>query len=155
MTEFSGVRNVKLASQVALLLRARNQFEEAERLYEQTLAQSQSDRDGDPPQTARLLSDWAELCLLRGKPDEAVRLCRQALQLREAKLGADHEETILNLEHLASMLCSREQWQEARPLLDRAWKGLQAMPGQHDRKARCLQLRAEMSWQAGQRRTRP
>jgi len=151
MTEFSGVRNVKLASQVALLLRARNQFDEAERLYEQTLAQSHSDRDGDPPQTARLLSDWAELCLLRGKPDEAVRLCRQALELREAKLGADHEETILNLEHLASMLCSREQWQEARPLLDRAWKGLQAMPGQHDRKARCLQLRAEMSWQAGQR----
>ncbi|NUQ64207.1 MAG: tetratricopeptide repeat protein, partial [Pirellulales bacterium] len=151
MTEVGGVRNPRLAAQVALLLRARNRLDEAERLYEQTLAQRPPDQDPDPAQTARLLSDWAELCTLRGKSDDAVALCRRALALREAKLGADHDETVLNLEHLAAMLSSRGQWQEASPLLDRAWKGLQAMPGQHDRKARCLQLRAEMSWHGGHR----
>ncbi len=105
-----------LLGRLGALALARGEEELAEHHYRQALALL----PGDEPQAALWLQDLARLHQGRGELEEAERLSRDALALRERTAGAWHPLTATALNALAWVLSQREASGEARALCERA-----------------------------------
>ena len=75
------------------------------------------------------LADLAMLLHEQGKLGEAEPLYRRALEGRQAKLGADHPDTLSSLFNLALLLAQQGKLGEAEQLYRRALEGRQAKLG--------------------------
>lgn len=72
------------------------------------------------PDYATGLNQLALLLIMRGDPDAAEPLLREALEVRRASLGEHHPDFATNLSSLGGLLWARGALDEARPLLERA-----------------------------------
>ena len=103
---------------------------EAEPLYRQSLAMSESLLGPEHPSVARVLNNFGHLCFLQARFSEAESLYRRALVIREKTLGADHPELADTLSDLGVLYSQKghtkkpvpscaEPWQLTKKLLDR------------------------------------
>jgi tetratricopeptide (TPR) repeat protein len=70
---------------------------------------------------ARFLDNYASICAETGDYDTAIATRLEALEIREAVLGPDHELTIKVVANLAGILNDVGRTPEALPLARRAW----------------------------------
>ncbi|MEB3255424.1 MAG: tetratricopeptide repeat protein [Synechococcaceae cyanobacterium] len=95
---------------------ARGEEAEAEQRYRQALALLA----GDQPEAGRWLHDLARLHLGRGELEDAERLTRELLALRERTAGPWHPLTATVLNELAWLLSQRQPSEESLQLCERA-----------------------------------
>jgi tetratricopeptide (TPR) repeat protein len=91
------------------------------RLLPHALAASEyaSQLDVEPPNTTDLLDNTADYLHGRARHQEARRLYERALQIREARLGANHPDTATSLSNVAIVLADQGDLEGARRLHER------------------------------------
>ena len=82
-------------------------YDEAEPLYQQSLAQSTSVLGPTHPDTLSTMHNLALLLADRGEMSQAESLHRRALAGRVAELGASHPHTFVSMDHLAIVLADQ------------------------------------------------
>ena len=103
----TGQRGVAVTqSSLANLLRTRGQYDEAERLYRESL--QVKEQVGDRREVAVTQSSLADLLRTRGQYDEAERLYRESLQVKE-QVG-DRRSVAVTQSSLADLLRTRGQY---------------------------------------------
>ena len=98
----------------------RSEFEEAEDLFESSLALWEKVTAQDSPEKATLLNNIASVRLKAGRPDDAIPLLERAIIMLEATCGADHPHLIRPLANLAVSQALIGHATEARVRADRA-----------------------------------
>lgn len=79
----------------------RSDYEEAETLFEDSLAMWEKVTTKDSPEKATLLNNIASIRLKTGRPDDAIPLLERAISMLEATCGAGHPHLIRPLANLA------------------------------------------------------
>jgi tetratricopeptide (TPR) repeat protein len=92
-------------------------YAKAEALESQALAQAKA---SDASDLARLLGHLAFIYRIQGRYTEAEPLCKQALEIRERKLGPDSPRVGHSLSHLALLYRLEARYAEAESLYKRA-----------------------------------
>ncbi len=92
-------------------------LDEAEDLYDRSLARTRSSLGKGHPAVASVLSEIAGLQASRGKIDEALETYRQAGDIIRRSLGEDHAENINLLRQMASLHQARGDLGEAEKFL--------------------------------------
>jgi cellulose biosynthesis protein BcsQ len=95
-------------------------YEEAESLYQSTLAISQKKLGPDHPTIAIILNNLANLYASQGKYEQAEPLYQRALAIREKALGLEHPDTARSLNKLANLYENQGKYEQAEPLYQRA-----------------------------------
>jgi CHAT domain-containing protein/tetratricopeptide (TPR) repeat protein len=72
--------------------------------------------------TVTLLDKLAALYTAKGQPKQAEFLCKRSLEIREAKLPADHSLVAASLDHLAGHYRRQADFDRAEPLYQRSLK---------------------------------
>ncbi len=125
---------------------------DAEQLARRWLEESNPADWPHPPVKAAKQFALAEILRRRGKHDEAERLHRQALEIRQEKLGDESADTIKSLLALAATLADLNRGQDAVALVDDALRCCERMFGQgHPWRARFQRQAAEVLQAAGQK----
>jgi eukaryotic-like serine/threonine-protein kinase len=70
-------------------------------------------------------------CVAAGRTTEALNLRQQALELRKAKLGPDHPDTLLSMASVASSRLAMHQLESALPLAESALQGIEKLGFKH------------------------
>ncbi len=109
----------KAINNLAGLLYRLGDWEEAERLYLETLTMKRDLRedDVDIPKT---MSNLATILMSRGEYPEAERLYREALEMRKRNYGPEDSSVATNLRSLGTLLYTRGELERAEPLLREA-----------------------------------
>ncbi|CAN0300146.1 unnamed protein product, partial [Scytosiphon promiscuus] len=81
--------------------------EEAERLYERSLAIREKVLGPDHPAVAEALDNLAGLLNVQGRYNKANSLFRRSLEIEDKRLGPDHPGLAARLNHLAHLLVSQ------------------------------------------------
>jgi tetratricopeptide (TPR) repeat protein len=93
-----------------------NQYDRAQALLDRALTlRGGTTRSSDA--VADVTGELARLAHDRGRPDEAERLHREALEMRKASQGAGHASVGASMRDLAAVLTSRGKYDEAERLL--------------------------------------
>jgi tetratricopeptide (TPR) repeat protein len=95
-------------------------FKEARMLYERALDLRQDVFGSDDPQVAVVLNNIADVDLIEGQYDHAVRYCRRALAIDENALGANAPLVANDLNSLGVATAKRGKLASALRLLQRA-----------------------------------
>ena len=96
-----------------------NQYDRAQTLLDRALTlRGGTARPSDA--VADVTGELARLALDRGRPDDAERLHRDALEMRKASQGAGHASVGASMRDLAAVLTSRGKYEEAERLLREA-----------------------------------
>jgi tetratricopeptide (TPR) repeat protein len=114
-------------SSLADLLRTRGQYDEAERLYRESLAVKE--KLGDSREVAVTQSSLADLLRTRGQYDEAERLYMSGLAITQAI--RDPQGVAVFLMGLGQLALARNQPDQALPLLQEARQGFEALKLEH------------------------
>ena len=86
----------------------------------------------------------------QGRTDEAERLYRRAVALKEKLLGADHPDVAMTLNNLAVLLKKREKYEEAAALYGRALAIFEAALGpDHPKVVTCRKNHAGLARKMG------
>ncbi len=134
---------------LAHLYRAMGESRESERLYRMTIDLGRGRPDGGRV-TVEALCGLAELHRLVGKTAAAEARLREALEIRISTLGADHPDSAVVINDLATLLHQRGELDEARELYQEAARVLEAAPRTHPaRLAGCLNNLALVERQKG------
>ena len=111
---------LELMNRMAILLKSRGDFEQAESIYLQAIdLLQQAGRKGES-RLAMVMVNLAELSRARGLLEKAETIARQALALQEKAKGPWHMSTWLAINNLASILRARGTYKEAVELHTRA-----------------------------------
>jgi serine/threonine protein kinase len=125
------------------------QLDEAERSGRRAVARA-AKVDDESWQVKRGVN-LAIILTLEGRLEEALTLCKRALEVQERNLGADHSDTCTARENYAEILVTLRRFDEARPLLKRGLEDYRRIYGpKHPRTANALMNLAEAD--EGQRR---
>jgi tetratricopeptide (TPR) repeat protein len=71
------------------------------------------DDDDDVMATTTLMTHIAEFLHQNGEPDEAMKLCKKCIAIREAKLGTDHPSTATSYNHFGMILSHKGDYAAA------------------------------------------
>ena len=107
---------------IAQLLQQQGRYAEAEPIFVQALALSESRFGHDDPVTASSLNNLAELDFDLGRYADAEPLYLRALKIRETTLGEEDPETAINLNNLAGLYHILGRFSESEQLHLRALK---------------------------------
>ncbi|VFM96607.1 MAG: Tetratricopeptide repeat-containing protein, partial [Candidatus Kentron sp. G] len=107
------------AAVLALLYQEQGRYGEAEPLYQQALAASESVLGKEHPQTLGSLNNLAGLYRDQGRYGEADPLYQRALAAYERVLGQEHPNTLASLNNLAGLYDAQGRYSEAEPLYER------------------------------------
>ncbi|MCB1933817.1 MAG: tetratricopeptide repeat protein, partial [Candidatus Accumulibacter sp.] len=102
------------------LYRFTGAYAKAEPLYQRALAINEKALGPDHPDTARSLSNFADLYTATGAYAKAEPLYQRALAIHEKALGPDHPYTAVSLNALADLYTVTGAYAKAEPLLERA-----------------------------------
>jgi tetratricopeptide (TPR) repeat protein len=83
-------RSAETLRTLGAVLAAEERFEEAERILTEALAQDHKQHGADGVETARSLSQLANLYLRQGRPSDALPLFQEATAIDQNRLGATH-----------------------------------------------------------------
>jgi tetratricopeptide (TPR) repeat protein len=119
----------RLFNQLALLLKTKARYAEAEPLYRRALAIFEASLGLDHPEVATRLNNLAGLLSATNRLGEAEPLYRRALAIDEASYGPDHPEVAKDLNNLAGLLGATNRLGEAEPLYRRALAIFEASNG--------------------------
>jgi tetratricopeptide (TPR) repeat protein len=75
---------------LAVVLDKQDKYDEAEKLYQQTLQLREKVLGNKNADTLISMSNLALVLCMQGKYDEVEKMCLQALQLRKKVLGVEH-----------------------------------------------------------------
>jgi len=109
----------KAINNLAGLLYRLGDYEEAERLYLETLTMKRDLREDDVD-IAKTMSNLATILMNRGEYAEAEGLYRQALEMRKRSYGPKDFSVATNLRSLGTLLYTRGELEQAEPLLREA-----------------------------------
>ncbi len=109
-------QSINLARQYA----TQGWYEEAESLFQSTLAISQKKLGPDHPTIAIILNNLADLYASQGKYEQAEPLYQRALTIREKALGLEDPDTARSLNKLADLYANQGKYEQAEPLYQRA-----------------------------------
>ena len=98
----------------------RGLYEEAEPLYQRSLAIEEKALGPDHPDVATTLNNLARLYKSRGRYEEAEPLYQRSLAITEKALGPDHPSVAITLNNLAELYKSQGRYEEAEPLYQRS-----------------------------------
>lgn len=104
----------------ASILRARDNFPEAEDLLRRSIALEEQVVGTSHHDLASSLTMLGDVCRMQGKHDEAEHLLRRALDLDEAALGRDHPNVAWSLTGLAEVFAAQGRLAEAELHFSRA-----------------------------------
>ncbi|MTV36576.1 tetratricopeptide repeat protein [Duganella radicis] len=104
---------ITCVSNLALMYRSAERYEEALPLYQRALALSEVEAGPEHPDTAERASRLGRLYKLMGRYDDALTLFQRALDIDEKALGPGHADTVQDLSYLAGAYRSKEQYSEA------------------------------------------
>jgi tetratricopeptide (TPR) repeat protein len=103
---------------LGLLYYKQSDFKQAESFYKRALVIRR--KNGDSVKVANTLMFIAAALEGQGKIADADRALKEALALREAKVGKDHLDVARNLEFIAASYWKQGKYKDAEPLLERA-----------------------------------
>lgn len=147
---FGFVEAARLLNEVAIYLKERALFTEAESLCRQSLAIYEKALGPDHPHVATGLNNLAGLYTSQGKYAEAEPLHRRSMAMFEYSLGADHPNVATSLNNLAAFFESRGNYAEAEPLYRRSLAIREkALGAEHPDVATSLNNLAGLSWAQG------
>lgn len=110
----------RLLSNMALYMRGRAAYAEAESLYAWQLKLYLPIGDQNPLLIALILADFAAALKAQGKYNEAEKLYRRSIEIYSSKLGKDHLHLADPLNDLAFILNTKRKHHEAERLCRRA-----------------------------------
>lgn len=110
----------RLMCQLALYLKTRALFSEAEPLMLRALAIDEAAYGKEHPRVAIDLNNLAQLLQDTNRLPEAEPLMRRALAIDEASFGNEHPKVSIRLNNLAQLLRATNRLPEAEPLMRRA-----------------------------------
>ena len=110
----------RLMSQLALFLKAKALFREAEPLIRRALEIDETSQNPHQSDVAACLNNLAQLLLDTNRAVEAEPLMRRALQIDESSFGPRHPRVSTQLVTLAKLLRDTNRLTEAEPLMRRA-----------------------------------
>jgi tetratricopeptide (TPR) repeat protein len=105
--------------ELAQLYQVFGQYDRAEELLRQLLAQQEQTHGPDSPDVAPALNDLATLLKATNRLSEAEPLMRRALAIDEQSYGAEHPNVASDLNNLALLLQATNRLAEAEPLMRR------------------------------------
>jgi tetratricopeptide (TPR) repeat protein len=105
---------------LAKLLLATNQLEEAEPLMRRALAIDEANYGPDHPEVATNLNNLAQLLKTTNQLEEAEPLMRRVLAIDGANYGPEAPDVAIDLNNLARLLQDTNRLSEAEPLMRRA-----------------------------------
>lgn len=105
-----------LMNNLAALLQAREDYQEAEQLYRRALETSEKVLGANHPDTAKSLNNLAELLRTKQNFPEAELLLRRALEIGEKVLGIYHPDMAISINNLALLLEDKGNFPEAKTL---------------------------------------
>ena len=108
-----------LMGQLAVLLRAKALYGQAEPYYRRTLAIAEASFPAEDPRIATHLNNLAQLLQATNRLGEAEPLMRRALSIDEASYGPDHPNVARDLNNLAQLLQATNRLGEAELLMRR------------------------------------
>jgi tetratricopeptide (TPR) repeat protein len=111
---------VHLLNRIGDYLWERAEFDQAERVLDQSRTTAEARLGADHPDTATSLDNLAAVLRARGDLDRARALHERALTIRETRLGANHPDTATSLNNLALVLRAQSDLDCARALYERA-----------------------------------
>jgi len=94
--------------------------ETAERYYRDAAEKWENVKPRDPLSSATCLLDLGSVLRDQGKIDEAVEVCRRALEIRTSALGPDHPDTAEGLSCIAILREKKGKFEEAEKLFRQA-----------------------------------
>ncbi len=112
-------------------------YEDAEPLLVASLAELRA-LDEEDPAELDVLSNLAQLELLRGGYERSIELAREALALSRRALGDEHPDTLVRMNNLAGAYLSLGRLDEARPLFAEAYRAMSARAPAHPDTLKCL-----------------
>ena len=98
----------------------RGLYEEAEPLYQRSLAIREKALGSNHPSVATTLNNLAGLYESQGRYEEAEPLYERSLTISEKALGPDHPSVATTLNNLALLYESQGRYEEAEPLYERS-----------------------------------
>ncbi|MFL6202551.1 MAG: tetratricopeptide repeat protein, partial [Thermoanaerobaculia bacterium] len=110
----------RLMGQLALYLKTRGLYAEAEPLYRNALIIDEASFGSQHPRVAVQLNNLAQLLKATNRLSEAEPLMRRALDIDEASFGSQHPKVAIRLNNLAQLLQATNRLSEAEPLMRRA-----------------------------------
>ena len=105
---------------LAVKLKRRGDFVEAEKLYRESIAILQGMGPVGEKDLAVDLNNLGELFRSQGRPREAEPVLREALELNRRVRGSEHPEVATNLNNLALVLSQLYNWSEAESMARQA-----------------------------------
>ncbi|CAK9023477.1 Kinesin light chain 4 (KLC 4) (Kinesin-like protein 8), partial [Durusdinium trenchii] len=120
---------LKALSRLAIVLTARGDLAEAERLQRHVLEAYEAQRGKEDPETLRAVNGLAITLKFAGKQMDSLALFRQALAGREAQLGPVHVESLASVFNLGRALLDLGKLEEAELVCRRALAGCEAELG--------------------------
>ena len=110
----------RLERVVAILLRQKGRYGEAEARFRSIYQRLDSAGDAAPGAVGRALSDLANILADQGKADEALDYYRRLIALREARSGRDHPEVAFAVDNAGTALADVGEYEQARAYHRRA-----------------------------------
>jgi len=106
MSDKSTARTIQGLSGIAMAYHGPGRYADAEQLCRKALEITRQSRSRDTASETSLLGNIADLLTLQNRTDEAARLLRQALTIREREFGPDHLYVARTLHTLARLRIS-------------------------------------------------
>jgi tetratricopeptide (TPR) repeat protein len=103
---------------VARVLKSQDRFDEARKLFEQTLEIQRRILGPEHPDTLRSMNSLANVLQNQGQLEEARALHEQALAILRRILGPEHPDTLGSMNNLAIVLGDQGQLEQARKLFE-------------------------------------
>lgn len=103
-------------SNLAILYMDQGRYEEAEKLFNDTLRISKHLTGINNPQTLSIMNNLALLYWKQGRYDEAEMLYLQTLENRKQILGDKHPDTLITMNNLALLYTKQGRYEKAEPL---------------------------------------
>ncbi|TWU00856.1 tetratricopeptide repeat protein [Stieleria varia] len=129
---------------LAQVLGSKQQFDEAERLHAEALAQMEEMVGPESPMLTHLLNGYAIHCRHRGDPERAKSMYRRALSIGHHS----PREAAVCMTNLAITFAELDRFDEAHETLDRALEACQrCKPPDQDQQLTILQTKAEVLMQ--------
>ncbi|KAI1322280.1 hypothetical protein F5Y16DRAFT_413326 [Xylariaceae sp. FL0255] len=91
-------------------------YNEAERLYQQTLELKEEVLGREHPSILGSINNLAEVLRSQGKYEEAEKINREILRLREKVLGRKHPDTLASMNNLANVLDNQGKYEKAEKI---------------------------------------
>jgi CHAT domain-containing protein/tetratricopeptide (TPR) repeat protein len=136
-------------NQLAAVYVEMGRLADAESQYRKALAVVEPSPYASPQVVAQSKHDAAVLMVMQSNYDDAERLCREALALREDVFGRAHPLVASTLTVLAGAVAEQDRDAEALSLLDRAVAIFEATDAEPEARADALVARAELLYRDG------